>query len=133
MRNHQTLAALKRARALIRDPRHWTQGSRAKNANGRWVPPESSTAESWCSVGALEWSTFTAWERDKSVDRFALKRSCMDELAIARGARDAFGMRLPSFNDNATHEAVIEMFAVAIANVAAGLARKTIRPEAVCA
>ena len=48
------LAALKAARGLIADPARWTKGVSARNANGVAVPPISTDACRWCTVGALD-------------------------------------------------------------------------------
>lgn len=43
---------LKRMKALLR--KGWTQKAEARTANGKEVPPESSTAVRFCLIGARE-------------------------------------------------------------------------------
>lgn len=42
------------AKELIKDPKNWTFGSRAKNAKGEIVHTFNSSAVCFCSVGAVE-------------------------------------------------------------------------------
>ena len=42
-----------RARALIADPKHWTQFALARYRNGHEVEPESPRAYRFCAVGAI--------------------------------------------------------------------------------
>lgn len=44
--------ALKAARALIEDPKRWTQKLAARAADGRMVGCEAGEATQWCAVGA---------------------------------------------------------------------------------
>lgn len=46
-----TSQILTRAAARIR--RAWCQGNSAKDQHGYYVPPKSTTAVSWCALGAI--------------------------------------------------------------------------------
>jgi hypothetical protein len=46
------LEVLKLARYLLSDFSHWTQGAKAKTANGETCPPEDDGAYMFCAVGA---------------------------------------------------------------------------------
>lgn len=45
--------ALKRARDLIADPKHWTQKSFARDKNSKMCDPHSPKADKFCAIGAL--------------------------------------------------------------------------------
>lgn len=45
---------VRRVRARISDPKHWTQGPAAKNADGRRVNARDPAACSWCILGAFQ-------------------------------------------------------------------------------
>ena len=49
----EAVSLLRRARARIEDPAHWTQGRYARSAKGHEVKPDSESATSWCAIGAL--------------------------------------------------------------------------------
>lgn len=85
------------ARALISDPKRWTQGSWAKNARGWDVFYNDPSAVCFCASSAL-------------------RRSCnLLELETAWGilAREMDGGVAP-FNDSHTHAEVMDAFQKAI-------------------
>jgi len=41
------------AKELLNDPKCWTKGTVARNANGGAVAPNNTDAVCWCAVGAL--------------------------------------------------------------------------------
>jgi hypothetical protein len=45
---------LMKARVLLAEPSHWTQGAYARDASGRVVHPRSPAAVCWCIVGAVK-------------------------------------------------------------------------------
>jgi len=47
------LEALRKARALLENPEHWTTGAFARDINGDMVTPSSGYAVAWCAEGAL--------------------------------------------------------------------------------
>lgn len=47
-----TVEILRAARALIATPDQWTQGTVARDKNGRRAHPESPAARQWCAAGA---------------------------------------------------------------------------------
>lgn len=53
-RQLKPVTLLKRARALIEDPKHWTQGAYARNKSGKPVDADSPAAERFCALGALD-------------------------------------------------------------------------------
>lgn len=44
---------LRRAKALIEDPKHWCQGASARDSEGNRVWEQSSEAVQWCAEGVL--------------------------------------------------------------------------------
>jgi hypothetical protein len=44
---------LRRALNVLRDPRQWTRGARARDAQNRPVPPNHPSAVCWCIEGAV--------------------------------------------------------------------------------
>lgn len=53
---------LSKAQDLIRDPKNWTQGKFARNAEGGYVHVHSEQAVCFCSLGAIERLTVDDWE-----------------------------------------------------------------------
>jgi len=51
--SQELLVILRRARALLSDPSHWTGRHYAENAEGRWIPVGSSQATRFNLEGAL--------------------------------------------------------------------------------
>lgn len=45
---------LTKARALIEDPKHWTQGALARARNGHVVEPTDPRAWRFCALGAID-------------------------------------------------------------------------------
>lgn len=100
---------LKRARRLIADPAHWTQGAMARKGNmGLWDTADWSEADSFCSVGALRMVKSVP----DSSPPFAFLRRAMDNCDIAW------------FNDTSTHAKVLAAFDTAIKNAVRSEQRK---------
>ena len=96
---------LTKAKAVIADPKHWTQGWYAKDAEGQSVGPRKSYAVCWCSLGAL--------------DKIAHEENTYSTHSTAAGyldvAADECGYSgIPDFNDNSSHEAVMRAWDKAI-------------------
>ena len=94
-----------KAKAVIADPKHWTQGWYAQDANGYSTEPSTPNAVCWCSVGALE---KVAYEEDTYSTRFAAKR-CLFEVSSEYGYSG-----ITDFNDNSSHETVMKAWDKAI-------------------
>ena len=92
---------LQKARALIEDPAHWTQGALARDSAGNEVFPNSPQAVCFCAEGALA----CAFE-----GTFDLKERAGRYLDIETEKP------LWTFNDSHTHEEVLNAFDKAIAN-----------------
>ena len=92
---------LKKARDLIADPAHWTQGVSARTKNG--VPCNLSDGYSFCAIGAI----------DRALYGIALDPNGGFPHSILRKA-----IRRPSivdWNDRSSHETVLAGFDAAIA------------------
>ena len=94
-----------KAKAVIADPKHWTQGSYAKVAEGRNVGPAKPDAVCWCSIGAID---KVAHEESTYAARFAATRY----LAVVSDKYGSSG--IPDFNDNSSHETVMKAWDKAI-------------------
>lgn len=95
---------LVKARELIADPKRWTQGVYARDADGCFVSATSPSSASWCSVGAVlcaAVSPETLSEGGKAI-------AFLDSLATNK-----YGIL--GFNDTHTHAEVLEVFSKAIA------------------
>ncbi len=96
---------LTKAKAVIADPRRWTQGWYAKDAEGQPVGSRKSYAVCWCSLGALhavahEENTYNT----RSAAAWYLTRVSVE-----------FGyIGISDFNDNSSHEAVMKAWDKAI-------------------
>ena len=92
------------AKALIADERNWTQEVYARNAAMKEVSPLDPTATCFCSLGALR--KVSGWAHDDSLPGKYFAQSAVYLLKL-----DGY---IDLFNDNNTHEAVMEMFDLAI-------------------
>lgn len=111
---------LRKARKLIADPEHWTQGSYAREAqNGASTTIASDRARCFCSIGALERAAFDTsgyrllWN-PRQVGSYRAARACLfDALA---DIAPSFPV-VVSFNDDldTTHADVLALFDRAIA------------------
>ena len=105
-----TLPTLRAARALISDPKRWTQGGGqllfkgARDARGKNCWPDDPEAACWCATGAIA----------KVEDRPAGQEAA--EEALGAGLCHAFGLwpTIPYFNDRHGHDDVLTMFDAAI-------------------
>lgn len=97
---------LKDARALIEDPKRWTQGAFARTATLLPIGPIQPKATCWCALGAI---TKVSKERTALGHRMSIAIEC----AIVE-LPDDFNS-IDSFNDNTTHDKVLTLFDRAIA------------------
>lgn len=96
----ETAEILRKARALIKDPKNWTQKACARDKYGYEVDVDSREAYCFCTIGAI------AKVSGRSTD------------GDARNAlRDIIGGRrsIANFNDEHTHAEVLALFDRAIA------------------
>ena len=90
------------AKAVIADPKHWTQGSYAKDAEGRNVGPADAVC--WCSRALHA----VAHEEITYNTRFAATRY-LDVVS------DEYGYSgITDFNDNSSHKVVMKAWDKAI-------------------
>ena len=99
---------LRKARELISDPKRWTQGEYAKDANGLKVGPNSARAVCFCSLGAI------AKVKKASAGK-AVKSKPAHILYLKMRLADPFSPYIWDFNDKHTHAEVLEAFDKAIA------------------
>jgi hypothetical protein len=98
-----TLPTLRAARALISDPRRWTQGQDqplfkgARDAQGRDCWPCDPEAVSWCATGAI------AKVEGRDIGRELPERALDAGLSYAFGAWPTTAY----FNDRRSHEDVL--------------------------
>lgn len=96
---------LTKAKALIADPKHWTKGRYAIDAEGLNVGPGTSKAVCWCSVGAIEKVTH---EEGVTDTRFKATQY------LAQVSAKCGYSGIPDFNDNSSHKIVMEAWDKAI-------------------
>ena len=94
-----------KAKAVIADPKHWTQDWYAKDAEGQPVGPRKSYAVCWCSLGAFG---KVAHEENTYAARFAAA-GYLDVVVDEYGYSD-----VSDFNDNSSHETVMRAWDKAI-------------------
>ena len=96
---------LTKAKAVIADPKHWTQDVYAKDAKGQSTGPSTPDAVCWCSLGALH---AVAHEENTYNTRFAATRY------LARVSAECGYSDVSDFNDNSSHETVMRAWDKAI-------------------
>jgi len=99
---------LRRAKARIEDPDHWTTGAPARGADGEGMGGRDSSAVRWCALGALdvELGVFGGYRfRDRARDR---------ARAWAWLRQVAQPGTISSINDTRGHAAVMAMYDEAI-------------------
>jgi hypothetical protein len=99
---------LERAMKRIEDPRAWTRGALARNADGQGANVVSPSAVCWCAMGAVRCEG--GYDSVAEAARDALCAS-----ADAMGAFDHNALSAVELNDTRTHADVMEMFRRAIA------------------
>ena len=105
----KTSTLLKRAWALIEDPKHWTTRTFARTARGRECSATDPLARKFCAIGALQRAAF----------------ACDAPTSPARGVlRTASNYTTVQTNDDGGHEAVRKMYAKAIKAAARREARQ---------
>jgi hypothetical protein len=101
---------LERTRAILSQPKAWTTGVFAKDANGRTADPMDADATCFCLIGAIKRAsygtnadTFDGQDLDSRItdqrySNLALHATTALRIAIA----DEFGVEpsIPSFNDS---------------------------------
>ena len=96
---------LTKAKAVIADPKHWTQGWYAKDAEGQPVGPRKSYAVCWCSLGAFG----KVAHEENTYSTHSTTAGYLDVVA------DEYGYSgIPDFNDNSSHETVMRAWDKAI-------------------
>lgn len=105
------VGALKEARSLISEKKHWTRGASAKNASGQKTWSDDPEAVCWCMLGAIV--------------KVATGLDCAVEVGALNALRIVCHSGIPQFNDDpaTTHEMVLHKFDLAI--VEAGQMEKT--------
>jgi len=97
-----TAEILKAARDLIAKPENWTVGGLARNTDGVFVSVDSCDAVCFCALGAVD----------------KISESPEDRNAAYEALRDSLGegrRMVATFNDEHTHEEVLDLFSKAIA------------------
>ena len=96
-----TRSLLIAARERIADPANHCRGALARNARGEAVLAHSDSATSWCAYGAtLAIAGFDETGRAR--------------VALITAAREHFNLAPETVNDTLGHQAVMDLYAVAI-------------------
>lgn len=96
---------LTKAKALIADPKHWTQGWYAKDAKGHSTVPSTPNAVCWCSVGAID-------KVAREENTYSPKLEAAKYLTKVSAECGYSG--IPDFNDSSSHETVMKAWDKAI-------------------
>ena len=106
----QQLAALKKARSVIKTPAKWCQGASARDERGMGVDPLSKTAKRFCMAGAI----CVALEKDD-------KAISTEEQQLVKTLGFETFSDMTAFNDDedgyVNHASVIKKFDRAIASL----------------
>lgn len=98
------------AKALIADPKNWTQGVFARNADGYSTGVHEEDATCFCTLGAIA----VAGNNQKWAQKIAINTLSKIIDDIDGNAALSIG----GFNDTHTHEQVMELFDKAIKEAA---------------
>lgn len=90
-----TLEAIKAVRKLITDPKHWTQGAFARDANGNSTDTCGPNATCWCIAGAIT---------KVDIDAKGINGDIYGELA-----KSTEGDGIVYVNDNLGHKAILNV------------------------
>ena len=96
---------LTKAKAVIADPKHWTQGRYAQDAKGYSTGPTTPDAVCWCSLGAL---SKVAYE-DSAHSSLLMTAGYLSRVSAEYGYNG-----IPDFNDDSSHETVMKAWDRAI-------------------
>lgn len=104
-----TQELLIKAKAIIADPAHWTQGTYAKTDKGLRTDTVASDATCFCSIGACYKVTGTSLHDDEQVaqERISGAWTLLDKAADMYGG-------IVQVNDHYSHDLVLTMFDEAI-------------------
>lgn len=91
---------LQRVRERLSDPRRWTRGADARDADGDTVGVRNAAAVCWCLKGALaaEWDAF---EFTKDYELLG--------AAMMEKSRSPHPVAITTFNDTHTHAEVLAL------------------------
>lgn len=95
---------LRAARQKISDPTHWTTDSYARSKSGESVDSDSTRAVCWCALGAI---FAVAGHREPAMH--VAKEELYNAVSVLGGDGVA------AINDERGHEAVLQMYDIAIA------------------
>jgi hypothetical protein len=104
------VAILRKARAVISNPKHWTCGEYARASNHRVVDVDNPSAVSFCSVGALAFvSGLTVKEAEDSKACQYLEKAALEQGGIfAHTVNDRGHARAMTMFDRAIELALAE-------------------------
>ncbi len=103
----EAAALLRKAQALINTPEKWCQGVGALDPFGRAVLPDSPTAISFCSAGALS----VVDVMDLDTEAFTALRAAAEKMGFHATEDECPVVNL---NDTTDHPTVMAMFDLAI-------------------
>lgn len=100
---------LTKARELISDPAHWTQGEMARNSRGKQEAACSGAAVKWCALGAII---------RMADEPLVEKRTIIALTRLLRGSIANYGS-IADYNDTHSHSEVLALLDAAIASFTA--------------
>jgi hypothetical protein len=101
---------LTKARALIADPAHWTEGALARKSDGTeigWLDPEACC---FCGEGAIMKACEASFNGEST--NYRAYRAAMEFLQLGN-VQELAGLpphMVPTINDDLGHEAVLKLF-----------------------
>lgn len=103
---------LEQARALLTDRERWCQGTLAFDAEGLECDPQEGSACRWCLVGAIR--------HVSSLTTFAYAQAQQTLVTTLLDLTNGDHEDVTVYNDETSHEAVLELLDLAIREVARG-------------
>lgn len=107
------LSTLQAMRCLLDDPKHWTQGTKARDSCGQARDSRSGDAKCWCLLGAFEAvggppkeGFRRGQEREAGVADFILGKAAGSDLLPVFG-KAAGSALLPVLNDTRSYRQVL--------------------------
>jgi hypothetical protein len=95
--NHKSMFLA--AFALVSDPKTWTQGISARDANGEYISEDEKAAVSFCSLGAINRTGFDVGAYAGWLSQ-SLNRFCIEHR----------GRNIADYNDSHTHVEVVTLW-----------------------
>ncbi len=109
----KVIKLLRKTRALLKNPKRWTQNAYARNKINVPCSSTNETACSFCLLGAM-WRTSV-----EKCDYYAFQNACT-ELTSTLRTNDNYYLTLQIYNDTHTHKEILTLLDRTIKAIDAG-------------